>query len=370
MADVSKQVSVGDKAAGPAVASGASLALDEDAIPARRLGDQAPHGFGGSLADTLRHTRGRGALEIGLIVLLLQVGCVVAYLVAPTEFPYLSTANLNVLTQSIPVLGILAVGAGILMVTGEFDLSLGMSYTFCALVFVNWYSSGANPVVAVVVAIGAGVAIAVLNGLIVTKFGIPSFIVTLGAMLFWDGAALFYNGTTAALMDRGPVLETIFVGQVGPVRGQILWLAAVGAFFWTLMHRHRSGNHMFAVGGNESAAKAISINPKRVKVRAFAILGGLVGLAGVLAAIRVESVQPGIGRGLELEAIAAAVVGGTSLRGGKGSVLGMILGAVLIKTVEDILRLTGAPGFYLDLFVGAIIVAAAIFNRMIEGKAE
>lgn len=165
-------------------------------------------------------------------------------------------------------------------------------------------------------------------------------------------------------------MKQVFTADLGFFRGQVLWLIGIGVVFWLLVHRHRLGNHIFAVGGNPAAARAISINPDRVKIITFGVLGLCVALAAILTAVRTGSVQPGTGRGMELKAIAAAVVGGVALSGGRGSVLGMVLGAALILTVQDILLLGGAPGFYLDLFVGLIIVAAAFFNRMIEGKAK
>jgi simple sugar transport system permease protein len=359
---------VGGTTEGKAPLASAGGVVATDPIK-RTLADAAPTSRGERFGGWLRLIRGRGAMEIGIIFVLVQIGCIVAYLISPEGFPYLSAANFNVLSQSIPVLAILAIGAGVLMVAGEFDLSLGMNYTFCALVFIHWYAAG-DAIGAFAVTFAAGIGIALLNGVIVTKFKIPSFIVTLGMMLFWDGAALFYNGTSAARMQRGETLESVFAGQVGPFRGQVVWLVVVAVFFWVLLHRHRLGNHIFAVGGNESAARAISINPTRIKLIAFAILGACVALAAILVAVRTQSVQPGTGRGMELQAIAAAVVGGASLRGGKGSVLGMVLGAALILVLQDILLLSGAPGFYLNLFIGVIIVFAAVFNRLIEGKAE
>jgi simple sugar transport system permease protein len=193
--------------------------------------------------------------------------------------------------------------------------------------------------------------------------------VTLGALLFWEGAALYYNQANATVMTPSATLKTVFTGELGFFRGQALWMLGVGILLWLLIHRHRLGNHIFAVGGNPAAAKAISINPTRVKIIAFGILGACAALAGVLTAVRTGSVVPGSGRGLELQAIAAAVVGGVALSGGKGSVLGMVLGAGLIYTIQDIILLSGLDAFYLQLFVGLIIVVAAIFNRMLEGKA-
>jgi simple sugar transport system permease protein len=357
-----------------AAAGGAAVAEDAPTggVPARKrtLADSAPTTTADRLTERFRQIRGRGALEIGLVFVLVQLGCIVYYLVDPAGFPDLEKSNFNVLSQSVPVLAILAIGAGVLIIAGEFDLSLGANFTFCALVFTRWYADGAGAWTATGMALLTGVAIALLNGVLVTKAKIPSFIVTLGMMLFWEGAALFYNGTTAALMVPSETVKQVFTADLGFFRGQALWLLGLGVVFWLLVHRHRLGNHIFAVGGNPAAARAISINPDRVKIIAFGILGLCVALAAVLTAVRTGSDQPGTGRGMELKAIAAAVVGGVALSGGRGSVLGMVLGAALILTVQDILLLGGAPGFYLDLFVGLIIVAAAFFNRMIEGKAK
>lgn len=344
---------------------------DDDTTAVRRtLADSAPTTLGARVADWVRHIRGRGALEIGLIFVVVQAGCIAAYLAWPQSFPYLGTANLNLITQSVPVISLLAIAAGLLMTAGEFDLSIGSMFTMTGLVFLTWYGGGANPVAAFAVAIAVGVGIALVNGFLTTRFRIPSFIVTLGAMLFWDGASLWYTDGGTAIISRGPLLESVFAGKFLGVRAPMWWLLGIGIVVWLLVHRHRLGNHLTAVGGNEAAAKAISINPTRIKLVAWAMLGGLVAFASILSVVRVQSMTPGTGIGLELQAIAAAVVGGVSLRGGKGSVLGMVLGAALIFTIQDILLLGGAPGFYLDVFIGVIIVGAAIFNRLIEGKSD
>jgi simple sugar transport system permease protein len=322
------------------------------------------------IKSRLAYIRGRGALEIGVIFLIVQAACITWSLIDPAGFPYLSGPNLaGVLTQSIPVLAILTIGVGILMVAGEFDLSLGANLTFSALVYVHLYNI-IHGSVAFLAAIAVGTVIALINGIIVTRFRIPSFIATLGMGFFWTGAALFYNGTSSARMEGSELLKAIFTLDFGGFRGQVLWLIVIGAAAWIIMHRHKLGNHIIAVGGNQAAAKAISINPVRIKLVAFGILGALTAFAGILIAVRTESIQPGSGEPFTLLAVSAAVVGGTSLTGGKGSVLGMVLGAALILTVQNMLQLAGAPGYYLQLFVGLIIVVAAVFNRLMEGKAS
>jgi ribose/xylose/arabinose/galactoside ABC-type transport system permease subunit len=145
-----------------------------------------------------------------------------------------------------------------------------------------------------------------------------------------------------------------------------IWFVGMTVIFWILLHHHKLGNHFYAVGGNKEAATAIGINPNRVKMIAFSIAGFCAALAGILAASRVGSIQPGQGSGLELQAIAACVIGGLALTGGRGTVLGIFLGAALIYTIQDVLLLVRAPGFYLEVFVGLLIVGAAIFNEAIR----
>jgi simple sugar transport system permease protein len=323
-----------------------------------------------------RDRRGRGALEIGIIFVVVQLGCVAAWVNDSAKFPYLSQSIMSVMSQSIAWLGLLGIGAGVLMIAGEFDLSMAMNLGMCELVFITWYADGHNAWLCVALSVGVGVFIAVMNGLIVTTFNIPSFIATLGtASLLW-GLQLWYNGENnpqprIPSENLSPALKRTFSATLGlGVRGQILWLAGIGAVVWIVVHRHRLGNHLFAVGGNENAAKAISINPKRIKLIAFAILGVMVGLAAVLISVQVRTFRPGDGAGIELQAITGAVVGGTALRGGKGSVLGMILGIALIKTFSVIVTLAHLPGLYEKVFVGILIVVFVILNLYFEGKAE
>jgi len=259
------------------------------------------------------------------------------------------------------------------MIAGEFDLSLGPAITFNAIVFIK-VSEAAGVWAGIIAALASGVFIALVNGSIVVFTKIPSFIATLGMSFFWAGASIFVNGTSPAILtkSRDETMVFLFAQDFGSFRSQLVWLLIIGFLAYMFLHRHKLGNHMFAVGGNESAAEAISINPKKIKLVAFAIFGGLVGFASILIAVRTSSMQPG-GSATEdftLFAIAAAVVGGTSLNGGRGSVIGIIVGAALIELIRNGLLLGRAPGFYITLFVGVTIVIASIFNKLMEGKAR
>lgn len=350
----------------------APLSTTSVATRSKTLAESVPTTFGGRFRDTIRYTRGRGALEIGIILAVVLVGFIIAGLVAPASFPFLSSSNLSgVISQSIPVLALLGIAAGILMIAGEFDLSLGANLGFSAIVFIR-VSEAVGWGWGVAAALLSGVGIALINGLIVVVTKIPSFIATLGMGFFWVGASFFVNGTSPAILSgaKDDLLTSLFVGDFGFFRAQLLWLIGIGVIGWFFLHRHKLGNHIFAVGGNASAAKAISINPSRVKLLSFGIFGALVAFAAILIAVRTTSMQPGSTVDYTLMAIAAAVVGGTSLLGGRGSIIGMIIGAALIRIIENGLILAKAPGFYIQLFVGLIIVVAAIFNKLMEGKAS
>ncbi len=315
-----------------------------------------------------RQMLAKPAGSIFVVFALIQIACIVAGLLYPDDFRYLSPQNLTILMKAVPVLGCLALGAGILMIAGEFDLSIGSVYTLTAIVMAVQVGDGMSAFLAAPLAILIGVAIGVLNGVITLRFGLPSFIVTLGGLLFWRGAVLLYNGAVQVRFDPEPMFSSLFAGTFLGLNAAFIWILLLVVAFHLLLHNHWFGNHVFATGGNRAAATAIGINVKRVKIIAFAIAGGMAAFAGILATSRVGSVQPGQGTGLELQAIAACVIGGLSLNGGRGSVIGIFLGVLLIHTITNVLLLVRAPGFYLEMFIATLIVGAAILNQLIERK--
>ena len=308
----------------------------------------------------------------GILILFctIQIVAIIGGLLYPEQFRYLHPANIAVLLKSMSALGIMAIGVGVLMISGEFDLSVGTLYTFCAIVTATMVKEYAlSPYLAMLVGIIVGIIAGLIHGNIVNRFTIPSFIVTLGAMLLWKGGTLLYHGAKSLRYKyESETYKTVLTGDIGVVDASFLWFIGVGIVFYFIVHHHKIGNHFFAVGGNPEAAIAIGINPKRVKLIAFAIAGGCAALSGVVAMSRVGSVQPGGGLGLELEAIAACVIGGCALMGGRGSIIGIMLGTALIYTIQDLLLLLRAPGFYFEMFVGGLIVLAVIINVTIRKR--
>ena len=316
----------------------------------------------------------RGALDrilatpagnILIAFVIIQALCIIAGLLFPDSFRYLSPANISIMLKAIPTLGILALGVGMLMISGEFDLSVGSIYAFTAVVCAIAIGSGLSPWLAAPLLIAVGAGISVANGVISLRFALPSFIVSLGAMLFWKGMIFFVHGAQSIRFQSTDSFKSLMAGGFGPIEMPFVWLVGLTIIFHLFLRHHAFGNHIFAVGGDRTAAEANGVNPIRVKLACFAIAGSCAALSGIISAARVGSVTPAQGGGLELQAIAAAVIGGVALTGGRGSMIGVFLGSALIYTIQDVLLLLRAPGFYLDIFVGALIVMAAITNQVV-----
>ena len=306
--------------------------------------------------------------NIVIVFVLIQVGCILFSLVFPERFRYADMANIQVVLKAIPQLAIIAMGVNLLMIAGEFDLSVGSNFTFSAFIMALTFNRGASPSTSAILALLVGCFIGYLNGVIVTRTRIPSFIATLGSMMFWRGMIYLVSGTRPASFKPGGTFQAIFTASIGPLQAQFFWLLLVAILCYLLLEHHRLGNHFFAVGGNRQAAMAVGIDVDRVKLVAFVIAGVTAAFSGIMSTTRVSAVSPIQGEGLELQAIAACVIGGTSLSGGEGTVLGAFLGAALLYTIQDILLLLRAPGFYLNMFVGIVILVAAIINQLLFSK--
>jgi simple sugar transport system permease protein len=292
-------------------------------------------------------------------------------LVVPSDFRFLASGNLGVLFQTIPTLGILSLGVGMLMISGEFDLSVAGVYTLAPYLMGLSLNEWSWPLwAAVLLALFVGLVVGIVNGLITTKLVIPSFIATLGMMFFLRGVVRFFSSDPKSSSSEqvsiypGETFEAVLTGQIaGPLYAQFLWFIFFAILAYFFLNRHRLGNHFLSVGGNREAAIAVGVNANHVKRIGFVICSVGAAIAGTISATRVNAIIPAQTlTGLELQAIAACVVGGVFLFGGRGTVLGICLGVALILTVDNLLILLRAPGVYLQGFVGAIVIIAVIVN--------
>ena len=278
------------------------------------------------------------------------------------------------------LVGVVTIGVTLLMISGEFDLSVGALSAMGGYLYAFNTMDGGSPVVALLLAILVPAALGALNGLILIRTGIPSFIVTLGTRSIYRGAAWIISGGMMVQTLEKLTVYNVFNGRLDVVndlfrgarfRTSALWLLLVALICQYVLVRTRYGNHVFAAGGNPAAAQAQGVNVNLVKVINFIISGALSGFTGVLMFSQYKSVQVATGAGMELSAIAAAVVGGASLAGGYGSIWGALIGVLLISILRTGVILLDIPFIPADNFpavVGGSIVAAVILNKWIRSR--
>jgi len=275
---------------------------------------------------------------------------------------FFSRVTFTTLANQIPALTVIAVGTTLVLIAGGIDLSVGsvmaLSAALLALARVDWRL--ALPV-AIAIALSVGLVSGLLNGFITVRWTIPSFIVTLGTLEIARGAAYLATGSRAvfvgsAMGDLGAPLPGLGVSPA------FVLAALVVAAGQVLLSKTVLGRYIFAVGANAEAARLSGIDPRRVVVTVFAISGGLAGLGGVFQLAYLESADPNAGIGLELSAIAAVVIGGTSLMGGRGSVLSSFLGVLIIAVLQAGLAQVGATEPTKRIVTGSVIVAAVILD--------
>jgi len=265
-------------------------------------------------------------------------------------------------------LGIVAVGITFLMISGEFDLSVGSILGVSAMAFALLAKANVHHLAALLIALGLGSLIGLLNGLLVVWTQIPSFIVTLGTMMFWRGVLLAVTGGFPVAYDGYSLLMYALSGRFGGgFHMSAWWFGALVIVLTVVLTQTRYGNGVFATGGGPGAARALGVNVHRVKVVNFILSGLLGGFAGIVQFSRFSSVDPLRGSGIELEAIAAAVIGGTLLSGGYGSIVGTLLGVLMVGMIRSGLVLAGAPAYWYRAFIGVILIIAVIINTKIRG---
>ncbi len=276
---------------------------------------------------------------------------------------FLTFSNLVIVIKQISINGILAVGVTYVLLTGGVDLSLGSVLALAGVAAASFAHPGDYPVIVpIAIGIATGLACGLANGAVITTGRVAPFIVTLGMMIIARGLALVCSGGKP-VANLSPAFNSIGGSNLLGVPIPILVLAVVAFVSFVLLKRIRIGRYIYAVGGNEKAARASGLNVKAVKIFAYGVCGALAGLAGVVLASRVTTGQPNAGIGYELDAIAAAVIGGTSLSGGIGGVGGTILGALLMGVINNGLDLLNVSSYYQQIAKGVIIILAVWMDR-------
>jgi simple sugar transport system permease protein len=288
---------------------------------------------------------------------------------------FLSPLNISNTLAFTVELGIIALAMTLLMTSGEFDLSVGSLFGFTPVLMWTLYNSGATSMeVAFFIGLIVAGLIGLVNGLFVTRLKIPSFLVTLGMLLVVRGTALFvtdgFPQSTWSVGDQW--LAYLLVGNfhVGPFRiyMSLFWFVAAVLILGYVLTQTRFGNWIQASGGNANAARARGVNVDRTKVVLFMLSAMLSAFAGVISSIRTSAANPNSGTGYELEVIAMVVIGGTSLTGGRGTIIGTLIGIFILRVMRNGIVLVGVPGLAYNIFIGAIILGMMALHAGLERR--
>lgn len=297
--------------------------------------------------------------KVGIFAVLVLL-CIFMAIMAPS---FLSVDNgLNV-ARSVSINAILAAGMTMIIITGGIDLSVGSILAVSGVSGVLLFVGGVPTPLALLGGIAVGALAGFVNGAFVAWLALPAFIVTLGSMTYLRGIAYsLLEGQPLISSDLG--YRAIGNGAVAGIPTPVVVMVVVYLVFWFILERTKFGRHVYAVGGNMEAARLAGINVKRVLLSVYTIGGAAAGLAGIIFSARVLSAQPTAGQSYELDAIAAVVLGGTSLMGGRGRVVGTLVGALIIGVLTNGLVLMNVPFFYQLIVKGVVIVIAVAIDSL------
>jgi len=284
---------------------------------------------------------------------------------------FLSVNNMLNILRQVSVSGIIAMGMTLVLVTGGIDLSVGSVVAFAGVIACTFaHPEPSYPIILVIlIGLAAGALCGVISGTIVAFSGVNPFIVTMGMMTIARGATLLYtNGRP--ITDLSESYAFLGRGSIGIISTPILFFVAVCVISALILHGSKLGRHIFAVGGNENAAKVSGINVAKVKIFVYVYSGVLCGLAGILLASRTNAAAPNAAEGYELDAIAAGVIGGTSTSGGRGGVYGTIVGALIMVVLSNGLDMLNVSSYIQQIVKGIIIIGAVCIDSFTKGKSR
>ena len=285
---------------------------------------------------------------------------------------FFTSDNLIGILQSTTVIGVLAIASTFIIITSGIDLSVGVLMTFCAVMAgVLMVNLGLPIWIGVPGAIAVGALCGTVSGLAITKLRVPPFIATLGMMMLLKGASLIITQTRPIYFSDVQGFDAISLGSVLgdvlpflPIPNAVMIMFIVAVLSAIVLNKTALGRYTFALGSNEEAVRLSGVNVDRWKVIIYAFSGGICGIAGILIASRLNSAQPALGQGYELDAIAAVVIGGTSLSGGVGTILGTIIGAFIMSVLINGLRIMSVAQEWQMVLTGLIIILAVYTDNL------
>jgi ribose transport system permease protein len=293
---------------------------------------------------------------LALLVLVIFVTILNPGFVAPTNL-------LNLLRQ-VSTNALIAFGMTFVILTGGIDLSVGSTLALSSALMAGGIVAGLDPFLAMILAIVAGALLGGFNGLLITKGKMAPFIATLATMTIYRGATLvFTNGNPITGIGDSFIFKFIGRGYLFGIPFPVVLMLICFALLYVLLHKMTFGRKVFAIGGNEKAAFIAGIKSDRIKIAIYAISGMMASVAGIIITSRLNSAQPTAGQSYEMDAIASVVLGGTSLSGGRGRIVGTLIGALIMGTLNNGLNLLGVSSFYQQIVKGIVIIIAVLLDR-------
>lgn len=282
---------------------------------------------------------------------------------------FLTVSNLLNVAQQATIIAIIAVGMTFVIITGGIDLSVGSVLAFAGVVMASALHSGVPLPLALLIGLGVGLLCGVINGLLITIGRLPPFIATLGMMSVARGAALmFTEGRPISGFSEG--FRSIATGEILRIPAPVVIMIVVYLIAHFVLKRTKLGRYTYAIGGNEEAALLSGINVRLNKTMVYGIAGLLSGLAAILLTARLNSAQPIAGMSYELDAIAATVIGGTSLLGGEGTVSGTLIGALIMAVLRNGLNLLSVSSFFQQVVIGSVIIFAVLIDMALKRRGK
>ncbi len=302
--------------------------------------------------------------DLGLLLLIIVVGIIVT-IINPR---FLLPINLANTSNLIGLFGILSIGQAFVIITGGIELSVGSLVALLGVLFIDFIAVQNMPwAIALPLILILGGILGAIHGWLITRLNLQPFVVTLCGLLIYRGAARFYtaDGTAGfAFGQNFPTLEFLTAGRFYGVPNTFIALVIIAAVMWIVLHRSVYGRYLYAIGKNEEAAKYSGIRTRKMVTVAYIICGVLTALSAIYFAMYTRSISPAShGQFYELYAIAAAVLGGFSLRGGEGSLIGVVLGTILLQELQNLVNLLGIPSSLNFAVMGGVILIGVLIDQ-------
>jgi len=296
--------------------------------------------------------------EFSVLVALFTL-CLVVSILSPY---FLKMQNIFNVLRQISVIGILAVGEALIIITGGIDLSVGSVLGFMGVMTALLARLGLHPIILFIAAIIIGSLVSTISGLLATKVKINPFIVTLGMMSIAKGVSLLITGGLPISIEND--ITYLGSGYIGPVPVSVIIMFIVAAIGHVFATKTLPGRNIYAVGSNERAAKLSGIRVDRIKIMVFSIMGALCALSGMILSGTLKTAEPTAGSGYEMDVIAAVVIGGASLSGGEGSIIGVILGAAIMGVLRNSFVLLGVSAYWQVVAIGVVTIGAVALDSL------